>query len=160
MIRLIIALLGIILFWLWLFAPLSKRPKIILTSLILVLAIGLALFESYSHKPRENLIDVTEISICGLNAQHRYRSDYRVNLCLKNTAETSAVKRVSFSVSASNCDGVPKCEVLETVVRDIPVTIKPNETVNLMETLRFELVLPEAEGVLWSADVISVKAVP
>ncbi|GAA6137026.1 hypothetical protein NBRC116583_07730 [Arenicella sp. 4NH20-0111] len=160
MIRLIIALLGIIMLWVWLFSPLGKRPRIVLTIFSMVLAVCLALFEAYSHKPRENLITVSEIQQCGLSVSHRYRSDYRVSLCLKNDSGSANVKRIVFKVIASRCTGAASCEVVEEVSRDIPVSIVPNTSVELMETLRFEQVQPQEKEVVWAAEVVSVKAIP
>ena len=159
MIRLIIALIGIFLLWLWFLSPFGKRTKIITTVLAIALSIALASYESYDNKPRTGLISLNQINICGLDAKHSYRSDYKVQLCLENKA-SGTVKRVAFAVTAKKCDATDNCTELETVVRSMPLTIEPGQKYELAETLRFEEVPASAQDITWSVDLTEVKAIP
>ncbi len=128
----------------------------------MALSIALIGYETYDGKPRSGLINVADVQVCELSAQYSYRSDYEISLCLQNTASTT-VKRVQFDITVSQCVTGDECTELETVTRDIPVSIDPGKRAQLIQTLRFDKLaalnaLPEQLS--WSGKVVQVKAVP
>ncbi len=160
MIRLIIALLGIFLFWLWLASPWAKRSKIIVSVLVAVAIVAVLVLENYRDKPREGLVAVDQLTICDINVEHRYRSDHSVALCLENQSEYE-LRRISFRVDASRCvpDKQTPCEVIDSATRDAVLTVAPMSKVTIGETLSFKRIAEGEPNLVWSAEVISVQAV-
>ena len=159
MIRVILALIGFALIFIWLGAPISRKSKMFVTVLSLVAAIGLVVLEVHSNKPREGMVDLKQLVLCDQQIEHSYRSDFRVNLCLENQSDF-VVKRIEYSVTAQQCQGAESCEVIQVSQRDRLVNLKAQETKNIQDTLRFEKVDPESTDIVWSARILSIKAVP
>ncbi len=170
MIRLVVAVIGLLLLLMWVAAPFAKRTKILISALALVAIITLASMEVYNNKPRSGLIDPVSISVCGLNVTHSYRSDYKVALCLENTT-SATVKRIAFQVDGLRCpassqnDNEPKskpegCKLLDSATRDVLLTIEAGAQTDLQETLRFDALTPAEADVTWSASILDIKAVP
>ncbi len=159
MIRLIIALIGLFLVWLWVASGFGRRVKLVVSLLAILASLALVALEVYNHKPRQGLVGATDVQVCGLTVQHSYRSDYKVDVCFKNNGKHS-VKRLQFGITATRCDDSGNCVELETTQRDIPLTLEPGYEQQLNQTLRFENVIPDSTGTRWSAEVLTVKAVP
>ena len=159
MIRVILALIGFALIFIWLGAPISRKSKMFVTVLSLVAAIGLVVLEVHSNKPREGMVDLKQLVLCDQQIEHSYRSDFRVNLCLENQSDFT-VKRIVYSVTAQKCQDAGSCEVIQVSQRDRLVSLDAQETRNIQDTLRFEKVDPESTDIVWSARILSIKAVP
>ena len=160
MIRLVIALVGIFLIWVLFFSGLSKERKLAISAIALLLSVSGLWYESTFGKPVNNLVSPSQINSCGTRAEHSYRSNFDVFLCLENTADVGLVKRLSFSVKASRCDdsSLSNCTELEQVKRGIAVNIPPNGSQEIKQNLSFSSVAPDAKNIVWSIDIHSVKA--
>lgn len=161
MIRLIIALLGLFLIWVLFFSKQSKERKIAITAITVLLSVSGLWYESSSGKPSNKLVSPNQINICGVRAEHSYRSNFDVFLCLENTADTGHVKRASFSIIASQCNDsttTNNCTEIQRVKRDIAVEIAPKSSQQVKQNQSFAKVAPDAENVHWSIEVNSVKA--
>jgi len=159
MIRLIIALIGILLLWLWVASPFTKRVKIIGTVVAMAAAIAAVAYEIYDNKPRQGLITADQLTVCNLKVSHSYRSDYKVELCIKNDSKAT-LKRLSFLVSAERCDTQGACQAIETASADIPVTLATGGEKTINQTLRFERIASDDNAVSWSFKVVKIKAIP
>ena len=159
MIRIIIALIGLFLVWLWVASGFARAAKLVISGIAVIASLFLIGLEVYNNKPRVGLVANEEVSNCGLSVQHSYRSDYKVAVCFANKGEHT-IRRLRFGITASQCDPLGNCIKLETTERDIPLVWDPGFEQKLNETLRFENVIPSAPDVQWSAEEISVKAVP
>lgn len=159
MIRVIFILGGVLLLWLWLFSPFSRRTKNIATAIAVLVSVALIAHEYYNDKPRYGLIKPDEVSVCDLQVNHQYRTDYKVKLCIENTS-SKTIKSLGFAVQAKQCDATSQCSDLEIVTRDVLLTVAPNEQARFDETLRFNKVAADAKDVAWSVSITDVKAVP
>ncbi|MCH2189593.1 MAG: hypothetical protein MK188_01545 [Gammaproteobacteria bacterium] len=159
MIRVILALIGLALIFIWLSGALSRKSKMSVTVISLVAVIGLVVIEVYTNTPREGIVDVEQLVICEQQIEHSYRSDFKVSLCLENRSD-SIIKRVAYSVTAQTCGDSGSCEPIQVASRDRLVNLDVAETTDIEDTLRFENVAPEAENIIWSTEIVAIKAVP
>lgn len=163
MIRLIIALIGILMLWVWFAAPFKRSVKTVLTVISMGLSVFLIAYETYDGKPRSGLIEVSDIQVCAVEIKPSYRSDYALTLCVQNTQDKATVKRIQFELTASQCANSDECHDVETVTRDLPVVIGPEQRIELQQTLRFDELSKQniaAEVIKWSARITEVQAVP
>lgn len=163
MIRLIIIAIAIFLIWVLFFSSFEKRQKIAIAIVaILICAVG-ALWERHTKKPRSNLVSVTQLVSCGVQAKHSYRSNFDLDICLNNIGTVGSVKRVDMEIKAIQCAGDNAadrdCIVLESVARSLSVDIAPQTTEILKENLSFKLVDKDASGLQWGIEVTAVKAI-
>ncbi len=158
MIRVIIAIIGIVMLWVWLGSPFTRRTKRFISVIAMVCAGVMIGVEVHNNKPRESLVSIEQVSVCGLNVNATYRSDYKVALCLRNNSNHQ-IKRIRFAVTAQTCNG-PDCEPLETTERDIPINISSGEEQLTEQTLRFANVASDNKELQWSASIVSVQAIP
>ena len=159
MIRLIIILIAIFLIWVLFLSGFEKRRKIIISVVaVLICAAGMG-WESYSKKPRSNLISATELISCGVRAEHSYRSNYDIQICLENTANKGRIKRIDMTIKAEQCIEGTDCKELESVARSLSVDIAPQTSTTLKENLSFKLVNKAVADLQWSIEVLAVKAI-
>lgn len=159
MIRVIVVLIGVALVWVWLGSSFTRKVKVGVSILALLAAISLVAYEVHRHKPRLGLIQPDQLAICGLDVAHSYRSDFRVKLCLSNKASATA-KRVTYEVIAHSCESNDVCVEIERTMRDRLVDIDTNTNIEIEDTLRFDNVAPTEKIISWSAEVVSVQAIP
>lgn len=134
-----------------------------LTVIAMGLSIVLIAYETYDGKPRSGLIEASDIKVCAVDVKPSYRSDYALKLCVQNTQGKATVKRIEFELTASQCVNSDECQDLETVTRDLPVVIGPEQRIELQQTLRFDVLSKQdiaAEAIKWSARITEVQAVP
>lgn len=159
MVRLLIVVIGLFLIWVLFFSSFTKRRKIIITAVaVLMSAVGVWL-ESNTGMPRGGVIAKTDVASCGVKAAHSYRSNFDLTLCLRNNASDGQVKHVGLLITAQNCTAPGNCVTLETVQREVRVDIAPNSEITVKQNLTFDDVDPAVSDHVWSAQVESVKAV-
>lgn len=115
--------------------------------------------ESNAGLPRSGIIGKDDISSCGIEAKHSYRSNFDLTICLRNNASDGLVKQLSLSIIVQSCSAPDNCLVLETVQRDVGVDIAPNTAVTIKQNLSFDAVDPAATNTVWTVQVMSVKGV-
>lgn len=160
MIRLVILLLFLILFWLLMASGFERRRKIVLGLLLIGLAIGAFLVDGYDKRELENLVEESQVQSCGIKATHSYRSNYDLELCVQNLAEKGSLSRLKMAIVAQKCSvkNEQPCLQLERVIRDIPVKIGPTSQQLILQNLSFKQVDPNDSDVQWSLEILSSKA--
>lgn len=159
MIRLFIIVIGLFLIWVLFFSSFTKQRKTAITLLALGMSVIGVWLESSAGLPRAGVIEVGDISSCGVLAKHSYRSNFDLQICVRNNASDGEVKLLGLSIIAQNCTAPDNCLMLETVQRDASVSIGPNSEITLKQNLSFDAVEPAATNVVWSVEINSVKAV-
>lgn len=157
MIRLILVAIGIFIVWVLFLSQFTRQQKIIICTVSLLVCVAGLWFDQSSHTPKEGLISVNEMENCGVNAKHSYRTNFDIELCLRNLSENATAKRVSISYTALNCVA-GNCEELQVVNRDIALSLAPQLQLILSDNLNFDHVDPSLETVVWVAKVNSIKA--
>lgn len=160
MIRLVILLLFLILLWLLAASGFDRRRKIVFGLLLIASAIGLFLFEGYDKRELTNLISENQVQSCGVSAEHSYRTNFDLQLCIQNLAETGTISRLKMAIVAQTCSAneVSTCLQLERVIRDIPVKISAKSQSLILQNLSFRQVDPNDLSVQWSLEILSTKA--
>ena len=158
MIRLIIAVIGLFIIWVLFFSILPKERKILLVALSLILSVFGIWYESDAGKPQAGFVKAAQIVSCGVSAEHSYRSNFDISLCLENTAEQGHVKRIELAIIAAPCNGLNQCSELQRVVRGLQVDLLPASSTTLSQNLSFDKIGNEQANVKWAFEVLSVKA--
>ena len=181
MIRLVLVLLFLIIVWLLFIARLSRTQRIVAVVVMCILFAGAVWFDDNRKRPKGNLLAIDDVSSCGIKASQPYRSNYDFTLCFNNQSNHATARRLSFTVTASHCLSEP-CQTIETVSRELPVTIAAGDSLELQQSLKFDAVVslienglsrPEQEStaaaevatighedIKWSVTVVGVKATP
>lgn len=159
MIRLVIVLVGLFVLWVLFVSGFDKRRKIVLTLVALVMCAAGMWFDVFSNKPKSNVVLLSEVISCGVKAQHTYRTNFDITLCVKNNAAQGAIKRARFAVVASSCLAATECQEIDRVVRDVAVNVQAGEQQTIVQNLSFKSVANDAENIVWSVEMESVKAV-
>jgi hypothetical protein len=160
MIRLVILLLFLILFWLLIASGFERRRKIVIGLLLVGLALGGFLFDGYDKRELSNLIDVSQVQSCGVTAKHSYRTNYDLELCIQNLASTGSISRLNMAITAQKCPPSKDqaCLQIDRVVRDILVKITAKSQVIVLQNLSFKQVDPNDTEVQWELEILSTKA--
>ena len=159
MIRLFIALIGLFLIWVLFFSRFSKEKKIVIAALAVVISIFAVWYESTAKEPKHNTLPISSIVGCGVTGKHSYRTNYDVNVCITNTAESGVVKRVEFSIVAKDCSLPEKCYEVERVRRHLAVNLLPQSNQTVQQSLAFNKLAPSLENIIWSFEIHSIEAV-
>ena len=159
MIRTIITLIGLFLIWVLFFSDFKKEQKILIASAALILSLLGLWLENNSPKPKLDIVKTTEIRSCGILVSHSYRSNFDIDLCIKNTAPDGHVKRLNFSIIASLCETPQSCNEHQRVQRDLSVELPANESRQIKQNLSFSDTPIDLQGVQWSIDIHSVQAI-
>jgi len=159
MIRLLIAVIGLFLIWVLFLSSFTKQRKILITVIALLMTVIGVWLESNTGVPRANIVSTDDISSCGVIAKHSYRSNFDLDICIRNNASDGQVKRLTLLIVAEKCSSSDNCLILEQVQRDASVNIAPNSDARLSQNLSFDKVDPAAAEVIWSVEIVSVKAV-
>lgn len=160
MVRLVVLLLFVILFWLLVASGFERRRKIVLGVLLICLAVAGFVFEGYDKRELKNLISQSQVQSCGVSAKHSYRTNYDLQLCVQNLADNGSISRLKMAIVAQKCspNDTQECLQLERVIRDIPVKIAAKSQAHILQNLSFKLVDPADQNVDWSLEIISTKA--
>jgi len=158
MIRVIIALIGIFIIWVLFFSKFSKQSKIALVAGAIILSMTGFWFESSAGKSRSGIVQVDQIVSCGISAQHSYRTNFDISLCIRNNAETGNVTRLGLYIIAEQCVSSESCVELQGVERDIAVDVPAQSSVKLLQNLSFTKLDANSNQVRWSFKVRSVQA--
>ncbi len=157
MIRVIVAVIGLLILWMWLATKLKQNAKIVVSVTAFALIVGLLAYDSYRSTPRTGVAIPEQILLCGLKVEHHYRSDYKLSLCFENTSEAALVRRLKFDVVASlEMDGEQQ-SLINT--RDLAVNIKAGELSRIEDIVTFKQLDPAfMDDVSWSVKIQAVKA--
>ncbi len=158
MIRLIIFLIGAVLLWILFASSMNKRLKIILSLSLVVILIAGVWYENYGEMPRNGLVTTEQVVSCGVTAKHSYRSDYKINYCLKSNSKTATTKRLELRFIALDCSSQP-CKEIESVIKEVNFEIAPQQKINKDVSLAFDSVSQNQQHLEWEVEVVSVKAV-
>jgi len=158
MIKVIIVLINAFIVWVLFFSKFSKERKIALVASAVILSFLGLWYESGADKPRRNIVNENQIVNCGVKAKHSYRTNFDIELCLRNTAKLGDIKRISLFIIAKKCQGSDECIELERVARDLTVDISAQSSTTLIQNLSFANVESNLQDVEWSFVVRSVKA--
>lgn len=160
MIRLVILVLFLILLWLLIASGFERRKKMVLGLLLLIVAIVGFIVEGYDKRELSDLVDESQVQSCGITAEHSYRTNYDLRLCVQNFAERGVISRLKMAVVAKVCPPVSgqQCLELDRVIRDIPVKISPKSQALILQNLSFKNVDPSNKELQWSFEILSTKA--
>ena len=158
MIRLLIAIVGLFIIWVLFFSTFSKQRKIVLVGVSLALSIFGLWYESGANKPRSKVVKIEQVVSCGVSAKHSYRSNFDIELCIENTANTGNIKRVELAITAQQCDAQNNCTQLQEVVRSLAIDLPASSKTTLTQNLNFDKVSAHQDNVVWSFTILSVKA--
>lgn len=159
MIRLIIIAIGLFIIWVLFVSGFDKRRKIIIAIVAVLLLIAGLVLDGWGENPRSNIVNINELSVCGVTAQHSYRSDFNLEICLQNNSNIGSVKRVALVVSAADCSAGELCKELQNVTRDFPIDLASASKLIVEQNLAFDKVSPDNKFVKWTVQPVSVKAV-
>mgnify|MGYP005988837757 FL=1 len=140
MLRLLLILLAAVLVWILYFSTFERRNKIIMSVSLFVLTISTLWFDSYLSKPKSNKIDISQVAVCGLNVQYSYRTNYNIELCLKNNHPSATLRRVAFELTAQVCSSDGECTSLQTKSKSRPVEVAAGKEITLADSMSFEQV--------------------
>ena len=170
MIRLVLVLLLLVIVWLLFIANFTRNQRIIGVIVTCMLFVGAVWFDDNRKRPKSNILALDDISSCGIEAASPYRSNYDFSLCFENIAKQGTVRRLSFEVVASDCNSQP-CQTVETVLREMPLTIAAGERALVKQNLKFDTVAGLLQNtdedpamrykdIRWSVNLVEVKATP
>lgn len=158
MIRLLIIVVALVLFWVVFLSDFSRQRKIwVAVGAMLFSAVALWL-ESNWLQPKKDVVEANQIVDCGTTATHSYRTSFDLMICLRNQASVGRVKRVSFDVVASQCTAPGTCQELQRVPRELSIDLPAQTDIELKQNLQFNLVDPAATDLAWAVEVKSVRA--
>jgi len=140
MLRLLLILLAAVLVWILFFSSFERRTKIITSVSLFILTISTLWFDSYLSKPKSNKIDIAEVVVCGLDVQYSYRTNYNIELCLKNNHPSVTLRRVAFEITAQVCSSDSECTSLQTNSKSRSVEVPAGSEVTLADSMSFEQV--------------------
>lgn len=157
MVRLLIPLIAIFLIWLLFFSAFSKRIRIILcTGVVLLTALAFWL-DMNSRAQRTGLIEKSQLINCGVQGKFSYRSNFNLDLCLRNTAPKATVKKIQVRFDAVSCvKGT--CTELQSRTETIHLEIAPGMQLVHTENLSFDHVSPDSQNLLWTAEITKAWA--
>lgn len=158
MIRLLILLLGLFVFWVLFYSGLKKQQKIIISLAVFLLAGAGAWFEGYGETPRFGLIMPEQVVVCAVSGQHSYRTNYQIEFCLENQARDASVARLELRFFALLCTA-GECFEADSVNKQLNVELLPHQRIEKTANLPFNKIVPEAASLTWKVDVVSVKAI-
>ena len=157
MIRLIVALVGLFVLWVLFFSNLTKNQKIIISSIAVILSVLGLWYESTSNKPRQGIVQIDQVTQCGIKVAHTYRSNYDIKFCIRNGSDNAYIKRISLDIYAQQCDESNQCQELQRVARDLKVDLKSDMQKEFTENLSFEKVNKDNK-VSWAIEIKQIQA--
>lgn len=157
MIRVIIVLVFLFLVWVLYASGFEKARKIRISVIALALCALGFWFDGYDKRQIKNLVDISQIESCGVTAEHSYRTNYDLSICVQNSASEGTIKRLLFAVIASRCES-DECAEVQRVERSLLVDIPPGSKVDLEQNLAFDKLTPTQSDLNWSAEILETKA--
>lgn len=158
MVRLLIPLIAIFFIWLLFFSSFTKRIRIVLSIGVLLLSAAALWFDMNSRAVSTGVVELSQLSNCGVKSQFSYRSNYNIDLCLRNTATEGTVRKIEVRFDAASCVE-RNCVDLQSRVEIIHLNLPPDEQLIHTENLAFDLVPENTPNVLWTAEVLKIWAV-
>lgn len=163
MLRVVLFILAAALVYILFFADLKKRTRLVTGAALFLSTVVVLWALSQQGKPRENLIDVSQIEVCDVDVQYSYRTNYAVKLCLKNNHESATVRRVSFTLNALDCSaGETSCRELASTTKSRPLQIMAGQEVLIEDSMSFDALGEPANSteqqITWRASVDEVLA--
>lgn len=159
MIRVVVLLIGVFLIWVLFFSWMSKKKKIYLTVTCVALCVAALILDSYRDSPRNGIVQVSQIELCGVQAKHSYRTNFDIDICMKNIADLGTVKRIQYEIIAQSCDAAGQCEEIQRVKRDRQAEISNSQQVTISDNVNMTEVNPDSAN-HWKVDVLSLQATP
>lgn len=159
MIRLIVAVIGLFIIWVLFFSHFTKKQKVLIVFFATLMSVVSIWYESASDKPRDNIVQLDQVTNCGVSAVHTYRSNFDINICLKNESSKGHIKRIQLVIIAQQCFQSDECTELQRISRDLSVNVLPNSSKALTENLSFNQIGKDQNNIKWQFEVESVKAV-
>jgi len=159
MIRLLVAAVGLFVIWVLFFSHFTKNQKILIVFFATFISVVSIWYENAADKPKHNIVQLNQVISCGVSAAHTYRSNFDINLCIRNESTAGHIKRLELAIIAEQCLQTNECSELERVKRDLSVNILPDSSQTLMENLSFNQVDREQANIQWRFEVEAVKAV-
>lgn len=157
MIRVIIVLVFLFLVWV-LYVSGFEKPRKIRISIIALILCGIGFwFDGYDKRQVSNFVSIDDVASCGVNAEHSYRTNFDLAICVQNNAEKGTISRLNMAVIASQCDA-QTCTQLQRVERSMLVNIPPKSLSTVDQNLSFDDVSPLLTNVQWSFEILETKA--
>ncbi len=157
MIRVIIVLVFLFLVWV-LYVSGFEKPRKIRISIIALILCGIGFwFDGYDKRQVSNFVSIDDVVSCGVNAEHSYRTNFDLAICVQNNAEKGTISRLNMAVIASQCDA-QTCTQLQRVERSMLVNIPPKSLSTVDQNLSFDDVSPLLTNVQWSFEILETKA--
>lgn len=157
MIRVIIVLVFLFLVWV-LYVSGFEKPRKIRISIIALILCGIGFwFDGYDKRQVSNFVSIDDVVSCGVNAEHSYRTNFDLAICVQNNAEKGTISRLNMAVIASQCDA-QTCTQLQRVERSMLVNIPPKSFSTVDQNLSFDDVNPLLTNVQWSFEILETKA--
>lgn len=159
MVRILIPVVAVVLIWLLFFSGLSKRLRIILSTLLVVAMLFGLWLDTNDKALSTKLIAPEEVVSCGASGKYSYRTNFNIHLCLQNAATQGTVKRLVVKVAALRCVAA-NCKELSVVEEQINLSIAAGHQLEHTENLAFESLGENAQQLsdelLWTVEVIKV----
>jgi len=159
MIRLIVAVIGLFIIWVLFFSHFTKTQKILIVFFATLISVVGIWYENASDKPKHNIVQLNEVTNCGVSATHTYRSNFDINLCLQNESKKGHIKRIELAIIAEQCSQLNECVELQRVIRDLSISVLPNSSKKLTENLSFNQVDKDQGNIQWRFETQFVKAI-
>ena len=157
MIRVLLLFLGFAFLWVLFFPGMSKKTRLItIGAIVIAFFVGL-FFEKKDDFQSAHLVSAGKVDVCDLEVKHSYRTNYDVHFCLQNRIENITVKRVALTLKANNCQTQP-CTDLQTVHKEIPVTLPFDKAVRLRENMQLDKVGNDHDHIQWQLEVTPLVA--
>ena len=158
MIGLIIFVIGAFSLWLLFVSDFNQRLKIIISLSLLVILIAGVWYENYGETPKYGVINEEQVVTCGVTAEYSYRSNFKIDYCLKNNSKVATIRRLELKFIVLDCS-VELCNEIESVIKDLNFEIEPEQYVKGNVSLAFDSVSQNQQNLEWKVEVVSVKAV-
>lgn len=158
MIRLLVIAVAAFLLWVVFFSSFSKKHKIWIVIAGMLFSVCAMWLESSWQEPKRDLIQKTDIEVCGTAAKHSYRSSFDISICLDNQSDKGHVKRLGFDVVASTCNEQQECVEIQRVSRNIQVDLTALTKTTVIQNLDFKRVSPSALTTVWNTEITAVRA--
>lgn len=156
MIRLIVLLVFLFLLWVLFASGFERRRKIVVSVIAVLACLATLVFDGYTKRESNSLIANSDIHTCGISAQHTYRTNFDVTICLVNKHPSATLSRLEMQVIASSCEA-SNCTEVQRVTRDIPMQLGASARQNLIQNLSFDAVNSDAQNINWSVEIITTK---
>ncbi len=153
----------IIVFGLCYFIIVAPEIRAILIGVLVVVAglVGWLLYDEYDEEQQsKTLISVSEVELRDMGVITRTGIKY-IQGSVKNLSPSNALKNFTLRVRAHDCPGEKledACEIVGESTEDVKIEVPAGQVRAIERTVRFTN-LPAARTLVWSYDVLDVRAV-